>query len=112
MTARLQSRLYVQACIRAASAKGLSATVVRKGYDEAGAVLIKLNRLDGTAELLTSSWTGPRGERNWRARPPAPEAETDDVIVREVSRDPDLWVLEVEDREARHPLDEPIDRPG
>ena len=112
MTARLQSRLYVQACIRAASAKGLAATVARKGYDEAGALLIKLNRLDGTVELLSSSWTGRQGERSWRARPPASEAQADDAITREVGNDPDLWVLEVEDREARHPLDEPISRPG
>ena len=104
----LTARLYIQACIRAASVRGCPAQVARRGFDGAGAVLLKLNRLDGTAQLLRPAWTdGDR--RRWLARPPGPEADADEEIAREAARDPDLWVLEIEDREGRHPLDEPVE---
>ena len=36
-----------------------------------------------------------------------PEAEVDTAITRQRGYDPDLWVVEVEDRAGRHLLDEP-----
>ncbi len=107
----LTPRLYIQACVRAASARGCAAQVARRGFDGAGAVLLKLNRLDGTAQLLRPAWR-EGDSRRWLARPPAPEAEADAEIAREAARDPDLWVLEIEDREGRHPLDEPVELMG
>ena len=79
--------------------------MARRGFDGAGAVLLKLNRLDGTAQLLRPAWTDG-DHRRWLARPPGPEAEADEEIARETARDPDIWVLEIEDREGRHPLDD------
>ncbi|MFV2038579.1 MAG: DUF1491 family protein, partial [Paracoccaceae bacterium] len=35
------------------------------------------------------------------------EAEVDAALARQHGFDPDLWVLEVEDRDGRHLLDEP-----
>jgi hypothetical protein len=35
------------------------------------------------------------------------EAEVDAAIARQRGYDPDLWVVEVEDRQGRHLLDEP-----
>ena len=104
----LTPRVYIQACIRAATVRGCAAQVARRGFDGAGAVLLKLNRLDGTAQLLRPAWTDG-DHRRWLARPPGPEAEADEEIARETARDPDIWVLEIEDREGRHPLDEPVE---
>ena len=35
------------------------------------------------------------------------EAEVDMAVAKQRSFDPDLWVIEVEDRRGRHLLDEP-----
>ena len=84
----------------------------RRGAAEAGAIWIKVDRLDGRAALYgpaPQSESGERGiERLWlRAHSEAwvaPE-ETERRVVREVAFDPDLWLVEVEDRDGRCWLD-------
>lgn len=106
----LKAKLLVQACLRAAMTNGGNATVVRRGYEEAGAILIKLNLLDGTGIVLTQT-RDAAGEPAWMRGTgplPVPEAEADAYIDRQIRRDPDLWVVEVEDRAGRHPLGERV----
>jgi len=106
----LKAKLMVQACLRASAANGLGATLLRRGYEDAGAILIRLDLLDGTAVVLTQTRT-PNGEQAWMRGSgvnPVPAAEADAYIDRQVGRDPDIWVVEVEDRAARHPLGERI----
>jgi hypothetical protein len=43
----------------------------------------------------------------WVALAEGPEAEVDAALARQRRHDPDLWVIEVEDRVGRHLLDEP-----
>src|SRR3546814_17670499 len=100
----------VQACLRASAANGLNAALLRRGYEDAGAVLIKLNLLDGTGVVLTQT-RNIEGDPAWMrgtGPSPVPDAEADAYIDRPVKREPDLWVVEVEDRAARPPLDEPL----
>lgn len=106
----LKAKLLVQACIRASAAAGLNATLLRRGYDEAGAILIRIDLLDGTATVLTQTRTAA-GDPAWMrgtGPAPVPGAEADAYIDRQVRRDPDLWVVEVEDRAGRHPLGEAV----
>ncbi|MEQ9642738.1 MAG: DUF1491 family protein [Alphaproteobacteria bacterium] len=110
MTPRLKAEFWVKAHIRRCRAQGVEATLVRRGDDSAGAVLIKLNRLDGRCAVLTQT-RGPDGEPTWlQATGPKPvsEADANGYIERQLNIDSDLWVVEIEDREGRHCLDEPV----
>lgn len=105
---RLKAAFWVKAHIRICEAQGAQAFVVRRGDETAGVVLLKVNRLDGRAYLLEPA-TGLDGARIWtRITKSEIESDADAAIQRALKRDPDLWVLEVEDREGRHFLTEPV----
>ena len=103
---RIATELWVMAHIRLCSAQGVAATVVKRGDDWGGAVVIKLNLLSGGFKVLTQS-RDIEGNVAWlQAKEGAvlAEAEADDYIKRQTTRDPDLWVIEIEDREGRIPF--------
>ncbi len=107
---RLKAKLWVHAVIRQCSVLAIPAMVVRKGDEDAGAVLIKLNRGAAGCEVFTQVRDGA-GEAAWlRATGPEPVAEdkADSYITRQRDYDCDLWVLEIEDREGRLPFLERI----
>jgi hypothetical protein len=113
---RLKSAIWVAAYIRRCNIEGAFAAVRHRGAEEAGAIFVKLNRLDGTAELF-----GPAPQSVFDdARPserlfvrclaeqPAPEQKIEERLVRELRFDPDAWIVEVEDRGGRHFLDQVV----
>ena len=51
---RIKSEIWVKAYLRQCQVQGLSAVVVRRGDEHAGAIYICLNRLDGTVKLYTT----------------------------------------------------------
>ena len=108
MMVRLKSAIYVQALMRRCEVAGAGAYLVRRGAEEAGAVFLKVNRLDGTCMVLSPArrgeeriWTRPLGERS-------EEARASEYFTRQVRFDPDIWIVEIEDREGRPFVDEPI----
>jgi len=111
---RLKSKIFVQALIRRAETQGAAAFVLRSGAVEAGAVFIKINRLDGTCEVLgPAQRLGKEGdiERIW-TRPLSDGASEEDAaeyFARQLKFDPDIWIVEIEDREGRTFVDEAID---
>lgn len=110
---RLRSDIWVAAYLRRCGVEGVAAVLRRRGAAEAGAILVIIDRLDGTGALFG----------------PAPQSEVNEVdaksrvftrmhkeewietekaaarIAREIGFDPDLWVVEVEDRQGRTFLD-------
>lgn len=110
---RIKSGIWVAAYIRRCHLEGAFAAVRRRGAEEAGAVFVKLNRLDGTAELygpapqsaFDESHPTDRAFAACLAVQPAPDAEIEARLAREIRFDPDVWILEVEDRAGRHFLD-------
>ena len=109
MAPRLKAGIFVRALIRRAEAHGASAFVVRKGIEEAGAIYIKVSRLDGTGFVLAQARQG-EGELVWM-RPlgeNADEAKAAAYFEKQIKFDPDIWIVEIEDREGRAFVDEPI----
>ena len=102
---RLKTKLWVQAQLRLCDQRNISAVVLRKGDEDAGAVLVKLDRRDLGCTVYTQIRTS-EGEAAWLAgtgKTPVTSAEADAYIARQVGRDWDLWVLEIDDREGRLP---------
>ena len=86
--------------------------VRRRGAEEAGAVFVKIALMDGTAILFVpapqTAYDDSRPvERVFIQSPP--QAVEEQVIearlAKEIGFDPDVWIVEVEDREGRHFLD-------
>jgi hypothetical protein len=114
---RLKSNIWVSAYVRRADIEGAFAVVRRRGAEEAGAIFVKINRLDGTGTLF-----GPApqsmidedrsAERLFTAlaggKEPAPEADIEARLARELKFDPDVWIVEVEDRQGRNFLDRAV----
>ena len=98
--ARLKTRLVVQAAVRLCSVRAIPVAVTRRGDEDAGTILVKLNQLDLGCTVLAETRDAD-GARAWlRATGAAPVAEetADAYIARQAKRDPDLWVIEIEDR--------------
>ena len=103
---RLTADFWVAAYLARLRLADIPAFIVARGDGTAGAVLVKQSPLDGTATLLQRSFDPMSGARTWMTLSQGPEAEIDASIARQRSFDPDLWVIEVEDRNGRHLLDE------
>ncbi|SLN22905.1 hypothetical protein ROA7450_00889 [Roseovarius albus] len=104
---RLTAEIWVQAYMTRLRLHEIPAFVVSHGDDTAGAVLVKLNTLDGQAQAYQRSFDLMSGERQWIVLSEGIESEVDEAIKRQRGFDPDLWVIEVEDRDGRHFLDQP-----
>lgn len=105
--ARLTSDFWVGAYLARLRMYDIPAFVTAKGDATAGAVLIKMNTLDGQAVAYQRSFDLMSGEREWMILAQGPEADVDASLAKQHSFDPDLWVIEVEDKQGRHLLDEP-----
>ena len=104
---RLTARIWVDAYLTRLRLNDIPAFVVAHGDDTGGAVLVKLSTLDGKAQAFQRSFDIMTGARQWMTLSEGPEVEVDATITRQRGYDPDLWVIEVEDRAGRHLLDEP-----
>ena len=108
-TPRLKAGIFVRALIRRAQVAGAQAAVLRMGSEEAGAVIIRVAKLDGTCLLLNQARAGD-GELVW-ARPLGDwtdEPRANAWCDKQIKFDPDIWIVEIEDRQGRAFVDEEI----
>lgn len=105
---RLKSAIFVSALIRTANGAGAFAAVRRRGAEEAGAVFVKVSGPAGLAALYGPAPQADFDEsfpadRRFRVLVPAdrPDSESEARMVKEVRFDPDLWFVEIEDRDFR-----------
>ena len=109
---RLKSEIWVKAYVRRCAAAGAPAMVVRHGDDDAGAIFIKIATLDGRAALYGPAPAGfdtGQTDRQWTLHldpAKASDADVEAYLARQAEFDEDLWVVEVEDRQGRHFLDD------
>lgn len=103
MEARLKTGLWVQAFLRARESQGHFGVVLKRGADEAGALYVVVNHLDGSHDLLLPA-PGPAyddaGQRRFvkDMAGPLPWNEIAARMEKRGRADPDLWLVEVEDR--------------
>jgi hypothetical protein len=100
---RLKSDIRVAAIIRRAQAAGAFAAVLRKGDADAGAIWV-LSRA-GRELYRHAEQTGFSGVREWFRDGPFDDAEMTARTNKAVDRDPDLWIVEIDDGQGRAFLD-------
>lgn len=101
---RLTADFWVAAYIARLREQGIPAFVVAHGDDTSGMVLVKLNTLDGQARLYQRMHDLMADETRWEEMLAGPEPEVDAALAAQRRSDPDLWIVEVEDRAGRHLL--------
>lgn len=109
---RLPTKVWVDALVRRAQVAGASAFVLQKGEASRGDILLKVSDLKGEARAYVPRTTmdGDRIFVDLMVQGVGPdEAGVDDYLRRARERDRDLWVIEIEDREARHFLTESVE---
>jgi len=104
---RLTAEFWVRAYLARLRLADIPAFVVARGDATAGAVLVKLATLDGRARVFQRGLDPATGARRWMVLAEGEEAGVEAVIARARRNDPDLWVIEIEDRAGRTLLDEP-----
>ena len=106
MTPRLTADFWVRAYLARLEQAGIPAFVTAKGDATAGAILVKVASLDGQAKAFQRSFDLMADSRIWVVLAEGDERAVDAAISRQRSFDPDLWVIEVEDRLGRSLLDQ------
>ncbi|MEM7426898.1 MAG: DUF1491 family protein [Pseudomonadota bacterium] len=110
---RLKSALWVSSYLKRVNQAGAFAAITNRGDESAGAVYLKINRLDGSVDFYAPALPGIDATSIWRQwelrKSAAPEPEIDAWLGKEKTMDPDLWIVEVEDKSGRcHLLDEEL----
>jgi hypothetical protein len=103
---RIRSDFWVSAHLRRCALEGIDAVLRRRGSEEAGAIYISVDRLDGRVDLLgpVPQMLLPEGEVDrlfsvmLADRTPL---DIDERMRREISFDPDLWWISIDDRQGR-----------
>jgi hypothetical protein len=112
MSARLRSDFWVSAYLRRCNGANTPAFLRRRGAEEAGAILIKVDRLDGTAVLYgpasqsdVEDRDAPRSFMRLHDADHIPADEAERRLARQTSFDPDIWIVEVENAAGQGLLD-------
>lgn len=109
MGPRLTAGLWVSAYLNRLRLSEIPAYVMARGDATAGAVLVKVATLDGQAVIHERRFDLERDTRVWQVLAQGSESEMDAILNRARGRDPDLWILEIEDRAGRNLLDDLAD---
>lgn len=104
---RLPVHLWIDAQLKPLNDKGIFYYIHQRGEKNTGTILLKLNNLEGVCGMLIQQrdFDGNLGWMNAMKKEQVEEADADAYIQRAISRDPDLWVIEIEDRDMQNPFE-------
>ncbi len=103
----LPVHFWIEAQLKPLNDKGVFYYVHQRGERNSGTILLKLNGLKGQCRVLMQQ-RNLDGELGWMdaiQKELVEEALADQYIQRAIMRDPDLWVIEIEDLEMENPFE-------
>ena len=100
---RLKTEIRVSAFLKRAQAGGAFAVIIRRGDPDAGAIWIIARQTPNYFRYVEQM--SMSGGREWFKDGPFDEANLSTRMNKAVDRDPDLWIVEIEDRDGRVFLD-------
>lgn len=105
--ARLPIHLWIDAQLRPLNDHGIFYYIHKRGEKNSGIILLKLNGLEGECKLLIQQrgLDGVMGWMNALQSDLVTEEKADAYIQRSSLRDPDLWVIEIEDKNMNNPFE-------
>jgi len=106
MENRIPTYLWVEAEIRRIQSQGLPVYVAHRGDKTGGTVIQKIANMAGDCKLIGQQ-RDLSGQLVWihlLQDEIVSEFEADKYIKKSIERDPDLWVVEIEDKEMTEKL--------
>jgi hypothetical protein len=103
---QISTELWLTAGLNRCSKQGTPATVIRRGESQSGTVVLKINQFEDGCRILTQGRDN-NGKLIWL---PAlndtlvEESVADSYLERTANRDPDIWIIEIENRSGWHPF--------
>jgi hypothetical protein len=103
----LPTGLWVEAHLRQLTLQAIPYYIIQRGNHATGTVMLKLYAPGQGCRLLQQQrdLDGVMGWMNAFKEEIVEEAKVDDYIKRSVSRDPDVWVIEIEDKGHANPFE-------
>ena len=104
---RTPTHIWLDAKIRELSFKNIGVYVVHKGEKMDGQVLVKVSNLSGDCALYTQQRNFETDQLEWinyNTEEIVTEIEANDLVDQAKRTDPDLWVIEVEDKSMQNPF--------
>ncbi len=104
---KIKAGLWVQAQIRMCDINCIPIMVRKRGDPDSGAILLKLDQGKAGCAVL-SQVRDVEGNLGWMyggGGESITQIEAESYIRRQIGRDPDLWVVEIEDQQGRYELD-------
>lgn len=107
VASKIKAGIWVQAQIRLCDINFIPLMVRHKGDPDSGAILLKIDKGEAGCSVL-SQVRDVDGNPGWMyggGGELIEQKEAEAYIQRQIKRDPDLWVLEIEDQKGRYELD-------
>ena len=104
--ARLRSKIWVQAYLKRLELQTIAAYVTAHGDDHSGAILVKVIKRDGSAQLYQKTFDLKNNRNEWVKILEGLDMEIDTLLEKQKVNDPDLWVVEIESADGQNYLDD------